>query len=554
MPTFKVKRVQTSLFGEVEAADQSPWLEAFAGSGETTSIDIDLDDAALDLIADELELDAEGLAADASRYVGGLYRPKARGMGGSRLGDFGEVITFLLNRSNGSEIVRVVSWRRGPEQPIKGSRFPQPDFLVSQAGNTRALEVKSTEAFDFVDLRDTSKKWTWLQPCAAVAGCRAQALPQLAYVNGAFTSQQHSLLVRDGNVVPFPVGNGVAVAVLTVDGRVSSLRSKAKYKTPKRCRHASRSCWTCVKECDVIIVEMPNAPGRLSLAGGSERSKAWFDAYRRWGQALAARDLAATVSAVLDLGESTHAWSQEFEDEELARVLRAFWGSYLGDAMRTRGVAVDVPEGLGLLSDRGLAFDWRPAPLAELSVRETTLDGLAEALSGIADVDQPLLLSSRQEGDEAKRGSIGLAISPDAIELTLTSKHWWGRGAVETNAAASEIAKEIVGIGFRLAGYQPPPPPTDWVVPLRGVDARVGDVRLRLGWVSKGVTPGSSEWHRVLRTWSPFWIEPEFGPSWPLPLLLGDPRVRLRVLPDGRARLRIARSAWPRYHGSRRLT
>ncbi len=62
----------------------------------------------MELIADELELDAEGLAADASRYVGGLYRPKARGMGGSQLGDFGDVITFLLNRSSGSEIVRLI--------------------------------------------------------------------------------------------------------------------------------------------------------------------------------------------------------------------------------------------------------------------------------------------------------------------------------------------------------------------------------------------------------------------------------------------------------------
>jgi hypothetical protein len=182
--------------------------------------------------------------------------------------------------------------------------------------------------------------------------------------------------------------------------------------------------------------------------------------------------------------------------------------------------------------------------LAEPSVRETTLDEFAQALSGITDVAQPLLLSTRQEGDAADRGSICLAISPDAVELTLTSAHWWERRLVETDTAASETAKQILSIGFRLAGFQPPPPPADWVVPLRGVDARVGDARLRLGWMSKGATPGSSAWRRTVRPWWSFWCEPEFWPSWPLLRLLGDPRVRLHVLPDGRARLRIARSAW----------
>ncbi|MEZ4226971.1 MAG: hypothetical protein R3B13_38880 [Polyangiaceae bacterium] len=538
-----MKRVQTSLFGVVEVADQSGWLGAFAGSGATTTIDVD--DSALDLIAEELELDAEGLAADAERYVQGLYRAKARGMGGSRLGDFGEVIAFLLNRGIGNEIVRVVSYRRGQGQANMGSRFPLPDFLVGQAGSTRALEVKSTEAFDFVRLRDTPKRWTWLQPCGAVAGCRSQALRQLGFVNGAFTPQQHSLLVRGGNVVPFPVGNGEAVAVLAVDGRVAGLRSEPKYKTPKRCRQAGRSCWACVdEECDVVVVTMPNAPGRLSLAGGSERqSKTWFDAYRRWGQALAARDLAAAASTVHELSESTQAWSRELDDAEAAKVLRGFWGSYLRDAMRTRGIAVDVPDGFGLLSDPGLGFDWRPAALAEPTVRETTFGGLAQALSGATDGLEPRLLSARQEGDEAGRGSIGLAISPQVIEVTLTSRHWWERRAVETDVAAAEVAKQILDLAIRMSGSQPTPLPTDWAVPLRGVDARVGDARFRLGWVSKGVTPGSSAWRRMPHRWWP-WFEPELWPSWPLLLLLGDPRVRLHVLQDGRARLRIARSAW----------
>ncbi|MBA2664503.1 MAG: hypothetical protein H0U74_19605 [Bradymonadaceae bacterium] len=174
MTSFKVKKIQTPLFGVVEATNKDPWHQAFSNSGTTTNIE--LDDDALDFIADELERDAECLAKDAERYVRGLYRAKTRGMGGSQLGDFGEVLALLLNLGDCREVFRVVSWQRGQGQPIKGSRFPQPDFLVKQAGSLCALEVKSTEAFKFVDLRDTPKKWTQLKPCGAVAKCRSEAL------------------------------------------------------------------------------------------------------------------------------------------------------------------------------------------------------------------------------------------------------------------------------------------------------------------------------------------------------------------------------------------
>jgi hypothetical protein len=83
VPTFNVKQVVVPLFGEVEAGT-AKWLAAFA-SGTTTPVKVD--SAALDIIAEELELDADGLAGDAERYVNGKYRPKARGMGGSRRGD-----------------------------------------------------------------------------------------------------------------------------------------------------------------------------------------------------------------------------------------------------------------------------------------------------------------------------------------------------------------------------------------------------------------------------------------------------------------------------------
>ncbi len=155
MPIFEVKQIQVPLFGVVEEMNQAQWLATFANSPMTIQVQVDA--AALNLIADDLGLDAEGLAADAERYVNGKYRTKARGMGGSQLGDLGEILTFLLSRVNAQEIVRVVSWRAGAGQAVKGARFPQPDFIIKDASGLAALEVKSTEAFDFVHFRDAKK-------------------------------------------------------------------------------------------------------------------------------------------------------------------------------------------------------------------------------------------------------------------------------------------------------------------------------------------------------------------------------------------------------------
>lgn len=91
VPTFEVKQVTVPLFGVVEAPNQAAWLSALAAASATTHVQVD--EAALNLIAEELELDADGLATDAERYVSGQYRAEARGMGGSRLGDLGEVLT-----------------------------------------------------------------------------------------------------------------------------------------------------------------------------------------------------------------------------------------------------------------------------------------------------------------------------------------------------------------------------------------------------------------------------------------------------------------------------
>lgn len=546
VPTFEVKQVTVPLFGVVEAPDQAAWLSSFAAAGATTQVQVD--NAALNLIADELELDADGLAEDAERYVSGRYRVKARGMGGSRLGDLGEILTFLVNQVRGSEIVRVVSWRAGAGQAVKGSRFPQPDFIVRDAnGSAAALEVKSTEAFDFIDLRDAPKKWTWLQPCSSVAGCREQALPQLAYVAGALTPQQHSLVVRAGTVVPFPVGKGVAAAVVAVDGRTEGLRSDPKFKTPKTCRDANRSCWSCIPSgCHFVLVTMPNAPGMLSLAGtAGERAANWLPAYRRWSQALAARDLLAVRESVGALSEAVSTWLAS-PDLPQPEVLRAFWGSYLHDAMRSRGLDVAVPGQLGNLTGPVFDFGWSPAPLAEPTNRESSIEEIARVIGDAQESLAPFTMSARLRGDDRAEGSLSVGLAGDFVGFRLASDTWWTAGAIENTDSASAVATRLLSAALEASGL--PVTPDRGGFALREVVAQVGENTVRLGWESKPVTPRSTSWRSLLRYW-PFWFEPEgwTWPPWPVLLALGDPRVRLRVRRDGRAELRVHKTLLRRW-------
>jgi hypothetical protein len=535
MPTFKIKHLQVPLFGIVDSPNKSSWHSAFSAPTKTTVIQID--DSALDFIADELELDAEGLAGDASRYVNGNYREKARGMGGSRLGDFGEVLAYLVNRLSSREIVRVISWRAGAGQAIRGSRFPQPDFIVKDAIGLSALEVKTTEAFDYIDLRDTNKKWTWLQPCSSVVGCRALALPQLAFVGGILTPQQHSLLVRDGIVVPFPVNRGIAVAVVVVDGRVNNLRGKKKYKTPKTCHQAARNCWACIPVgCNVSLVTMPNMPGMLSLAGTHGDSGVnWFGAYQRWSQAIAWREIFAVREALGVLSDTVTTWLASPDIPE-PNLLRAFWGSYLQDAMRSRGLNVELPGQLGNLNNLELDLDWSPSPLAKPINREGNLEEVARVIGEVQDSSSPFVISTRlQVGNKAVE-SISAEISEDFGVFRLASNTWWSKGLVESIENASVVATRLLAIAIEVSGF--PMMVGIGGIPLREVVARIGDHSISLGWELKPAAPRSAAWRSWLRHF-PFWFENKQWPAWPALLALGDPRVRLRVLRDGRAYLRV---------------
>lgn len=532
MTTFTVKEIEVPLFGVVESPSKAAWLGAFAAPAQTTTIEVD--DAGLDIIADELEMDAEGLVADAERYVTGKYRPKARGLGGGRLGDLGEVIAFLANRLPDREIVRVVSWRPAAGQVIKGSYFPQPDFLLKKSGPWGVLEVKTTEALDFIYLRDTPKRWTTLRPCASLAACREEALPQLGFLNGKLTAQPHSLLLSRGNIVPFPVGGGTAVCVAAVDGRLHTLQSNTKFKTPPVCRKATpaRDCWSCLSKANqFVLVTMPNAPGRLSLASPPpDGADEWVRAYGRWSQALALRDLLAARTTLADVAHATTEWLSALPTAD-STTLSAFWGSYLVDATRSRGFEIPVPGPLGNASLRSLNREWEDAPLGDVPAREGSLEEISGFLSQGS--HPPFAVSVRLR-DIDEGGTFTVRALGDVVEFRLASSFWWQATEVESADMAVRVAKRLVAVVASIQG-QRWPLEDDWIS-LREVAARIGDTKIRLGWVSKTPRPASAP---PTEADIFMWVFPHEQPPWPVLLAYGDPRVRLRVLPDGRADMRI---------------
>jgi hypothetical protein len=59
MATFEIKQVHVPLFGVFDSPDKASWYAKFSSSTELTQVQVD--PSALDMIADDLGLDAEGL-------------------------------------------------------------------------------------------------------------------------------------------------------------------------------------------------------------------------------------------------------------------------------------------------------------------------------------------------------------------------------------------------------------------------------------------------------------------------------------------------------------
>lgn len=536
--SFDLKQVEAPLFGVVEVDDTKTWLAAFSSPYIPTSVVLDED--AFNMIAEDLGMNVEGLAYSAELYVQGKHRPGTAGLGGSALGDIGEVLTFVVQRASGKSIVRVISGTRDAPEAVIDNRFPQPDFIVCELGqDPAALEVKSTQALDHLDLSG-DHKWRFLQPCASVRACRMEALPQLGLMNGVAQNHCHRLRLRLGQVVPFPVGKGIAVAVAAVDGRVNTLREDQRCKTPPGCRATKRDCWTCLPNsgCHFVMTTMPNAPGRLSLAGApsGEQGRAWMAAYQRWGEAVHARDRDAAAVMSQRLLVEVDKWIKAMNlGEDDVAPLRVFWKSHLSRAVHDRGIGA----GMDRTTEATASDDAEPigseSPQQDFDAMATISSALARSQGGAT----PSVRWFSTRPMQRQRASFTLTQNDRYSELRMMSAHWWGAEDCEhseepTRSSVAYLLTMATGRSF-LSGDRS-------LLPLKRVAARVGTSQVPLGWC----WDTSSEGRR--KAWT---LLSELGlrshwsrPVWLARMVYGDPRVTLRVTDNGRAVLRIENSVF----------
>lgn len=535
---FRVREIEIPLFGVIEKGH--PPEELFRRFAEhATTSKLVVDNNVYEIVADQLELDSEGVVYDLRRYVNGEYRSKSKGPGGNRLGDFAEVVTFLYLRRQ-MDIARVVGWKAAGGQVIKGGEFIQPDFVVSQGPLQGCLEVKSTEALEYRDLLRMSH-WRGLKPCKNIKPLRAEALRQLAYdQNGKAWQPEHFLKVGK-KAVPFPTDFAIAVAVLVRDGRLDDLEADKNYKTPPVCSSLGRNCWSCLRVDDddaahVTLVRMTTDPCGVASSGdesrprhGSERS--WFGAYRRWEEAIWSRESDAVKATADRLDMHTREWFAEAlqnqPDAARRRTAERFeeaWLQYMSEAAAQRGLEDAAPE-----AARG-RFDvqqvQRRRPRVIRGAREEVIADSPVEPTEVSRYNVELL-----EHDNFGRSTVAVERSRDLLDMRMCSGAWWSDRTIEDYEAAV-IARNLLRFGLqmersRLANEHLP-------LELDRVLEPWGNRRELVGWaIRPWWRSAASDWGRF------FGRQGSSPPSW-LPAVFGDAqRARLFVFPDGRAHLRV---------------
>lgn len=547
---FRIAETETTL---LDAKNTPEFRDAFAAQVPVRTVAFD--PAALELISNALELDADGLLMTMKRYAAGQFRAKAKGPRYA-LGEFGEALTFLLRRAAGDAPVRVIKYQidGGVEE---GERYPMPDFIVPRkltdgSSVNLALEVKSTEALDYQELLThiAPRRWCWLAPCRAVERLRKEALPQLGFTSGGQAAgYQHKLALLNNSACPFPVDQGLASAVLAVDGRLAGVKGNKRLKTPRACAQVGRNCWRCLEATDgaahARVVYMRNAPGRLALLGSYRRGE-WVAAYRRWEQAMWSREATAVRETSNVLGAATRQWMTIAEDDSLrhardsrrpdeeSRHVSEGW-QRLSDGWRAYTEVALTQRGLGAVAS-SVAAVFRRRPELGAFIEEPVLPrSLAPAEPAIVEVGRPQWPTAGEgrvrvsvPRDNTAPYSFTLMVDEGGWEIRSCSDAWWSRPGQSVDAIADEVASraaaQAIQAGLQHHGYANVSVPRPQMV---RVYAHIEDSDVFVGFRIRHVTEGAQA------------LPPRL-PSWVNQLWSGDGRVKLFVHPDGRTYLRVS--------------
>lgn len=539
MATYEIDHISTQLFGIVEANPATAYLQLFSDPTRATS-SMTIDAVAMDVVANDMELEVEVLTLVFDRYLRGKYRAKTRGVGGTLLGDFCEALVYLHVRSDPStQIVRVVGYTPAPGQPKKG-RFIQPDFLINSGGVDGVLEVKGTQALDYNDLCQRTH-WCWLAPCRKVKDCRQRALEQLGYVGGAFSQPAHQLVLK-GRSSAFPAGFGMVFGVLAIDGRVWALRGNAPFRTPTPpdCRSQSRDCWKCLGGSQgkkhFFMVEMHNEEGSLPVLGPTGPKDDWIGVYSRWANACWARDWSAISVSANELFLQVGRWidarfssatnEQGAEVSEAREALRLEWVQHLTLAHASRGLGAawsgpqSETEGGRDPGEPVTGFNYEepPAEYVEWDRFPVRIRTLRRSGQSHRYCSQTRLADGML--------SCSVTIQADRWQLRMLPPAWWAR---ERELEPERIGWTAIWLGLTVTSeYTLPSAWSPTMVPIT-YSVHVGDKTrpVTLGWrvaslLERGNWPERNE--GTERDW----------PRWYRWLKYGDPRARLIVHSDGR--------------------
>jgi hypothetical protein len=223
----------------------------------------------------------------------------------------------------------------------------------------------------------------------------------------------------------------------------------------------------------------------LALPGSPRDGSAdWLLAYKRWTQALYARNRIALESSLSDLTKLLGAWLGGMEAQE-PDSLRKFWRQYLRIAMRTRGIALPVPS-LGPGDNMEDADDgMRPEPIRTPVVREQSFAAIA-AFTRDRDSAEDAAVCMEYKPNGRSVGSVTVRRRGSELEFELFSTVWEEKGRVETSGQAAELIAQLALFAIRATGRGALPQSWDEFLqrelPLREAAALVGDRRLFFGW------------------------------------------------------------------------